>query len=45
MTISREGDTWEALDHSIDIKDEESSREEYYDGVEAFFSYLFIHLT
>ena len=42
---AREDDTWEVLDHQIDIKDEESSREEYYYGVEAFFSYICTYLT
>ena len=42
---ARTDNTWEALDQEISIKDEESSREEYFDGVEAFFSHLFAYLT
>ena len=42
---ARDDDTWEALDRPLDIKDEGSDWEEYFDRVEAFFSYLFTYLT
>ena len=42
---ARDDDTWEALDRPLDIKDKGSDQEEYFDGVEAFFSYLFTYLT
>ena len=42
---ARTEDTWEALDLPIDIRDENSGRQEYFDGVEAFFQYFFAHLN
>ena len=42
---ARADDSWEAPDKALLIKDREGGREQYVDGMELFFEYIFAQLT